>query len=179
MNPFDESTVDKVYSAPPLAIQAPRQGRKQLPFRPFGGTVKPHQGTKESMQGDSGRSLGAIITKQGRQMCTPGYVMKNGICVMELSTPVCQPGWYNKDGVCVKAPREFLAGAPSRSTPTRYPPTREDRALVNRVRHLLQTRNKMKEKQTGESEKNGTNIALMVLAVLLGILIVVVMLVYI
>ena len=137
-------------------------------------TLAPRSGSENQ----TGQSTGAIITKQGRRMCTPGYVMKNGICVMQLETPICQPGWYKKDGVCVKAPKEFLAGAPSPDNPNncgktsvlkqpyqlgamgaapssnRYPPTKDEVLSMKRLRQYVQERQTI----TGATSRNGNRI---------------------
>jgi hypothetical protein len=241
MQTFDESTLNRVFSAPPLTVQSLEYGREDMPFMAFGGTEKPRtvvreynkgefdpankfgplgrgaynfkygdtwagepavydtrnfqeQGKdgqmmhmtlaakKESMAGaggSGGGALGPVITKNGRKMCTPGYVMKNGVCVMEPEVSVCQPGWYKQNGICVKGNREFMAGAPSGDTSGRdcnsnnklgpmgsaavanqYPQTTPDVLSMQRLRQY------MEEKQVSpvhaENSTAGTSIAVVV-----------------
>ena len=102
----------------------------------------------ENMSGNSG----AIIKKEGRVQCTPGYILVNGDCVLQPSTPICQPGWRKVDGVCVKAPREFSHGEsrPTGSMGTafaanEYPATKDNVLSLKRLRQYVQ------EKQSGDS----------------------------
>lgn len=97
--------------------------------------------SKEKMQGNSG----AVIHKEGRLQCTPGYVLQNGICVIEPATPICQPGWRKVDGVCVKAPREFEHGEKDGSFGTTeasidYPVTKDNVLSLKRLRQYIQER---------------------------------------
>ena len=95
---------------------------------------------------------GAIITKEGRTECTPGYIMVNGDCVMETTTSICQPGWRKEDGVCVKAPQEFMDGKTvsgsmgTASAATAYPMTKTNVLSLKRLRQYVE------EKESGEPE---------------------------
>lgn len=98
-------------------------------------TMAPHS---EKMNG----TVGAIIEKEGRMECTPGYVMKNGICVLEPTVSVCQPGWRKENGVCVKANREFM-GAEAGSFGTAkvaqmYPMSKDAVLSLKRLRAYVQ-----------------------------------------
>lgn len=107
-------------------------------------TLAPSEKAKESQ-------TGAIIMKEGREMCTPGYVMQDGVCVLEPSVAVCQPGWRKVNGVCVKNPREFEHGDMPQGSmgtapaATEYPMSRPSVLSMNRLRAYVQ------EKETGTS----------------------------
>lgn len=95
----------------------------------------------EHMQG----TVGATIMKEGQIKCTPGYVLKNGVCVLEPSVPVCQPGWRKENGVCVKATREFMqAQGGSFGTAEvneKYPMTKDSVLSLKRLRSYVQEKN--------------------------------------
>ncbi len=112
--------------------------------------------TKHARESMVGGSSGAVISKEGRTQCTPGYVMKNGECVMETTNSICQPGWRKVDGVCVKDPREFMDGKASGSmgtakAATEYPMTKADYLSLKRLRQYVQ------EKETAESTAWGAS----------------------
>lgn len=105
---------------------------------------------------------GPVIEKEGRLQCTPGYVLQNGNCIMQTSTPVCQPGWRKVDGVCVKAPREFQAGKADGSFGTaegsvKYPMTKDNILSLDRLRQYTQ------EKEGGTEE--GTDWAMGIVSI--------------
>jgi hypothetical protein len=105
-----------------------------------------HMTKKPRSESQNGGQIGPVITKQGRQMCTPGYKMQNGVCIMALETAVCQPGWYKSDGVCVKAPREFMTGSPgyekgamgAAPSSNEYPQTADEVLSMKRLRSYMQ-----------------------------------------
>lgn len=111
---------------------------------------------------------GSKIVKEGTVRCTPGYVLKNGECVLEPSVGVCQPGWRKVNGECVKAPREFNQGqlpvGPMGTSPdaTNYPMSEPSILSLGRLRAYLQ------EKETASSAGGGYGpiIGVVVLAVL-------------
>jgi len=101
----------------------------------------------ESQTGESG----TVIEKDGQLQCTPGYVLQNGNCIMQTSTPICQPGWRKVDGVCVKAAREFQGGKADGSFGTaegavKYPMTKDNILSLDRLRQYTQ------EKADGTAE---------------------------
>lgn len=91
--------------------------------------------------------VGAQISKDGKVMCTPGYVLKNNVCVLEPTIPVCQPGWRKVNGVCIKDPRELeKGGMPMGSmgtaqAATEYPLSKPGVLSMNRLRAYVQERN--------------------------------------
>lgn len=112
---------------------------------------------------------GPVIEKDGKIQCTPGYVLQNGNCIMQTSTPVCQPGWRKVDGVCVKAPREFQSGKPEGSFGTaegsvKYPMTKDNILSLDRLRQYTQ------EKEDGTKTDEGTD-WLMGIVSIIGLLI--------
>jgi hypothetical protein len=94
----------------------------------------------EKMQG----TVGATIEKEGRIECTPGYVLKNGVCVLQPTVAVCQPGWRKENGVCVKGPREFMQAQGSFGTAEvneKYPMTKDSVLSLKRLRSYVQEKN--------------------------------------
>lgn len=120
-----------------------REAKKQMmnmTLAPSGDyTIGPAHPTKEN-------ETGAKIVKGGKVMCTPGYVLKNGTCVLEPTTAVCQPGWRKVNGVCVKNPREFEEGIkPQGSMGTapaavEYPMSKASVLSMGRLRSYIQER---------------------------------------
>ena len=109
-----------------------------------------------------GGQIGPLIVKEGQKMCTPGYVLQNGICVMKPETPVCLPGWYLHGGECVKGPREFMNGEASGgggqaygSAPinNRYPSSKDEVLSMQRLRQYIQ------EKQLGKRKNKIENMS--------------------
>lgn len=72
--------------------------------------VKPF--VTENAQGS--QVQGAVIRKEGREMCTPGFEMVDGRCVDTAKRAACLPGWQKgADGKCKKSgasSKEFETG---------------------------------------------------------------------
>lgn len=81
---------------------------------------------------------GSIIMKEGEVKCTPGYVLKNGNCVLENIKTICQPGWRDVNGVCVKNPKEFMEGDAYGSTAVNYPVSTDATISLGRLRNYIQ-----------------------------------------
>ena len=129
-----------------------REANKQMMNMTLAATTEPPKYTiAPNYPSTKEKETGTKIMKDGKVMCTPGYVLKGGTCVLEPTTAVCQPGWRKMNGVCVKNPREFEAGVkPQGSMGTApaavdYPMSKPSVLSMNRLRSYIQ------ERQNGSS----------------------------